>query len=160
MFTPGECPARALGRLSLAREREGESLCSAAQVPSSDTTHRWTRSNQDLYRDAPRWPRRLSSPSMLMPFQTVGAHRVHQGKTELSNLFSLFSPLPPVECLSWLECKNLLPIILHADDSPTVLLRLVVKCLRERADFGGRQPFSRTVRILARGIVVQNDHRQ
>src|SRR5262245_6682436 len=56
----------------------------------------------------------------------VGAHGVHEEKTELSNLFSLFSPFPPVECLSWLECKNLLPIILHADDGPTVLLRLVI----------------------------------
>jgi len=60
----------------------------------------------------------------LMRFQTVGANGVHQEKTELSNLFSLFSPFPPVEGLSWLECKNLLPIILHADDCPAIPLRL------------------------------------
>ena len=55
-----------------------------------------------------------------MPLRTVGAHGVHQEKTELSNLFSLFSPFPPVECLSWLECKNLLPIVLHADDNAAI----------------------------------------
>src|SRR5262249_3550389 len=110
--------------------------------------------------DAPRWPRRLSSPSTLMPFQTVGAHGVHQRKTELSNLFSLFSPFPPVECFSWLECKNLLPIIFHADDGATVLLRLVIKCLRKRADLGVGQFLSRTVRIFSLCVVVQHEHRQ
>ena len=59
--------------------------------------------------------------SMLMPFQTVGAYGVHHEETELSNLFALFSPFPPVECLSWLECKDLLPILFHADDCPAVL---------------------------------------
>src|SRR5215831_9423720 len=97
---------------------------------------------------------------MLMPFQTVGAHGVHQEKTELSNLFSLFSPFSSVECLSWLECKNLLPIILHADDCPAILFGFVIKCLRERADLGIGQPLSRAIGILTRGIVVQDDHCQ
>src|SRR5215471_6031849 len=93
-------------------------------------------------------------------FQTVDAHGVHQEKTELSNLFSLFSPFPPVECLSWLECKNLLPIIFHGDHSPAVLLRLVIKRLRERANLGVWQSLSRSVCVLALGIIMQDDHRQ
>src|SRR5262249_43480405 len=90
----------------------------------------------------------------------VGAYGVHREKTELSNLFSLFSPFPPVECLSWLKCKNLLPIVFHADDCPAIFLGLVIERLRKRSDFRGGQPFSGTVRILARGVVVQDDHCQ
>src|SRR5215475_2708880 len=88
---------------------------------------------------------------MLMPFQTVGAHGVHQGKMELSNLFSLFSPFPPVECLSWLECKNLLPIILHADDCPAIFLRFVIKRLRVRANFRVGQSFHLNNSTVAKG---------
>src|SRR5215471_9671598 len=87
-------------------------------------------------------------------FQTVDAHGVHQEKTELSNLFSLFSPFPPVECLSWLECKNLLPIIFHADDYPAVLLRFVVQRLGERTDFRVRQALGRAIRVLSLHVVV------
>src|SRR6516225_417524 len=77
-----------------------------------------------------------TQPSINRSKRSGSSRGVHQEKTELSNLFSLFSPFPPVECLSWLECKNLLPMILHADDGPTVFLRFVIKRLRERADFG------------------------
>src|SRR5262249_12199563 len=97
---------------------------------------------------------------MLMPFQTVAAYGVHQEKTELSNLFSLFSPFPPVECLSRLECKNLLPVVSHADDGPAVLLFLVIKRLREGADFRIGQSLSRAVRIFPLCVVVQYEHRQ
>ncbi len=60
---------------------------------------------------------------------------------------------------SLLECKNLLPIVLHANDCPAVLLRLVIQRLRERADFGVVQSLSGTVRILSLCIVVQHEHR-
>src|SRR5262249_61841144 len=53
-----------------------------------------------------------------------------------------------------LKRKDYLPIIFHADDSPTVLLRLVIKRLRECADFRVGQSLSGAVRILALGVVV------
>src|SRR5262245_19866422 len=59
-----------------------------------------------------------------------------------------------------LKRKNHFPIILHADDGPTVLLRLVIKCLRKRADLGVGQFLSRTVRIFSLCVVVQHEHRQ
>ena len=49
--------------------------------------------------------------------------------------------------------------VLHANDCPAVLLRLVIQRLRERADFGGGQSLSGTVRILSLCIVVQHEHR-
>ena len=58
-----------------------------------------------------------------------------------------------------LKRKDYFPIILHADDCPAILLRLVVKSLGERADFRVGQPVSGTVRIFAFCIVVQDEHR-
>ncbi len=53
-----------------------------------------------------------------------------------------------------LKRKNRLPIIFHADDSPAILLRLVIKGLRERADFRVRQSLSGAVGVLPLGIIV------
>jgi hypothetical protein len=35
----------------------------------------------------------------------------------------------------WFERKYLFPVVLHADDDPAILLRLVIKFLRKGADF-------------------------
>src|SRR5207248_11797608 len=79
-------------------------------------------------------------------FSNSGCIQCSTGATEISNLFSLLSPFPLVEFLSLLECKNVLPIILHADDCPAALFRLVIERLRERADFRVGQPVGGTVR--------------
>src|SRR6266481_1485565 len=76
-----------------------------------------------------------------------------------ANLQATNSTLCPAHSFV-LKRKDYLPIILHADDHPAVLLRLVVERLRERADFRVRQPFSGTVRILSLCIVVQHKHRE
>ena len=59
-----------------------------------------------------------------------------------------------------LKGKNHLPILLHADDCPAVLLRLVVERLRERADFRVGKPFSGTVRVLPLCVIVQHEQRK
>src|SRR6266436_4814344 len=86
-------------------------------------------------------------------FSNSGCMQCSTGATEISNPFSLLSPFPLVEFLSLLECKNLLPVVFHADDHPAVLLRLVIQRLRERADFRVRQPVSGTVGVFAFRIV-------
>src|SRR5439155_10933213 len=93
-------------------------------------------------------------------FSNSGCIQCSTGAMEISNLFSLLSPFPLVEFLSLLECKNLLPITLHADDCPAVLFGFIVERLCERADLRVGQPLSRTVRILSLCIVVQHEHRQ
>src|SRR5215475_8569490 len=59
-----------------------------------------------------------------------------------------------------LEREHLLPVVLHADDDPAALLRLVIERLGEGADPGVGQPLGRSVGILARRIVVQHEHRE
>src|SRR4030095_10968143 len=59
-----------------------------------------------------------------------------------------------------LERENILPVVLHADDDPAALLRLVVERLREGAALGVGRPLGRSVAILARRIVVQHEHRE
>src|SRR5271165_4570094 len=61
---------------------------------------------------------------------------------------------------SLVEREDALPVVLHADDSPAVLLRLVVQRLGEGADLCIGQSHRRAVGILALRIVVQHDHRQ
>jgi hypothetical protein len=53
------------------------------------------------------------------------------------------------------EGKDPLPIVLHADDSPAVLSRLVVECRSEGAELAVAQAASRTVGVFAGGIAVQ-----
>src|SRR5215510_4164558 len=59
-----------------------------------------------------------------------------------------------------LERENILPVVLHADDDPAALLRLVVERLGEGANLGVGQPLGRSVAILACRIVVQQEHRE
>src|SRR5262245_1530424 len=56
--------------------------------------------------------------------------------------------------------EDALPVGLHADDQPALLLRLVVKCLGEGADPGVRQSLRRAVGVFAYRIVVQENRRQ
>src|SRR6185436_6306722 len=61
---------------------------------------------------------------------------------------------------SWFESEDALPVLLHADDGPALLLGLVVEGLGERADLAGGETGSRSVRVLARRIVVQHQHHE
>src|SRR6516165_8814085 len=55
---------------------------------------------------------------------------------------------------SLIKGKDALPIVLHADDGPAILLRLVVERLRKGADLGiGKS-------LLALRVVVQHEHHQ
>jgi len=56
------------------------------------------------------------------------------------------------------KAEDTLPVVLHADDHPAVLLGLVVQSLGECADLGVRQSLGRSVRIFARRIVVEDEH--
>src|SRR5262245_39374521 len=49
-----------------------------------------------------------------------------------------------------LEGEDALPVVLHADDRPAPLLRLVVQSLGEGADLRVGQPQGRPVGVLAR----------
>src|SRR5262245_652449 len=60
----------------------------------------------------------------------------------------------------WFECKDALPVVLHADHCPALLFRFVVESLCEGADFGVRQTVGRAISIFTIRIVVQKDHRQ
>src|SRR5215471_13813709 len=65
-----------------------------------------------------------------------------------------------VEARSGLEREDPLPVLLHADDGPALLPRLVVQRLGERADSAGRQPGGRAVGVLPPRVVVEQEHRQ
>src|SRR5579863_7779387 len=58
------------------------------------------------------------------------------------------------------EREDALPVVLHADDDPAVLRRLIVKLRGKTADFGAGQALSRTVGVLSLAIVVQDEHRE
>src|SRR5437773_8086135 len=61
---------------------------------------------------------------------------------------------------SFLEGEYLLPVVLHADHCPAVLLRLVIESLRESADLRVRQTLRRAIGIFALRVVVQDEHRE
>src|SRR5262249_59692984 len=61
---------------------------------------------------------------------------------------------------SLFEREDALPVVLHADHDPTLLLRLVVERRGEGADLGVGQPARRTVGVLALRIVVEHEHRE
>jgi hypothetical protein len=71
-------------------------------------------------------------------------------------------------CLLWVksghralvEGKNALPVVLHADDRPTVFLRLVVKRLRKGADLRIGESLRRAIGVFVLHIVVQHQHHQ
>ena len=52
--------------------------------------------------------------------------------------------------------EDRLPVVLHADDGPAILLRLFVQRRREGAEFDVRQSECRTVGVFARRIIVQH----
>src|SRR5262249_4977299 len=67
---------------------------------------------------------------------------------------------PTIVVWSLLKRKGALPVILHADHRPAVLLRLVVKRLREGADLAVGQALGWAIGVFARGVVVQHQHLQ
>src|SRR5262245_22937615 len=73
-----------------------------------------------------------------------------------------FTPSSPFTLLSTflVEREDAPPIVLHADDGPTLLRGFVVQRLGEGADLGVGQPLSRSVGVLARRIVVKQQHHQ
>src|SRR5262249_25510257 len=56
--------------------------------------------------------------------------------------------------------KDFIPVVLHADHDPALLLRLIVDGFGERADVAVRQALGRAVGVFARGVVVQQQHHQ
>src|SRR4029078_13271029 len=56
------------------------------------------------------------------------------------------------------EPEDALPVLLHADHGPAVLLRFVVERLGKCADLGVRQPRGWAVSIFTRRIVVEDKH--
>src|SRR5262249_4584322 len=58
------------------------------------------------------------------------------------------------------EREDTLPVVLHANDSPAVLLRLVVERLRKGADLRIRKSLRRTVGVFALRVVVQHQHHE
>jgi hypothetical protein len=51
-----------------------------------------------------------------------------------------------------------IPVVLHADDEPAVLLCFIVEGLGEGADLGVWKPQRRTIGLLALCIVMQYEH--
>src|SRR4030095_198516 len=86
-------------------------------------------------------------------FSNSGCIQCSIGATEISNLFSLLSPFPLFEFLSLLECKNPLPVVLHADDCPAIVLRLGHQRVGKRADLRFR-----AVSELAHCVIVMHQH--
>src|SRR4030095_2398436 len=76
------------------------------------------------------------------------------------NCTQIMGPSPSSRTRLLVEAEDLLPVALHADDHPALLAGLVVQALRERPDLAGPEPLGRAVGVLARGVVVQDEHRQ
>src|SRR5215813_13504238 len=93
--------------------------------------------------------------------QPKAAHMRTHSKTQARHRACKLGDTIVIEALSErmlslaLKTKDCLPIILHADDSPTALLRLVIKRLRERADFRVGQSFHLNNSTVANG---SDDH--
>src|SRR5262245_16351777 len=62
---------------------------------------------------------------------------------------------PPPRAVLFLEGKDALPVVLHADGHPSLLLRLVVQRLGEGANLGIRQPLRGAVLVLPFPVIVQ-----
>src|SRR4029077_8307138 len=80
-----------------------------------------------------------------------------QGERRSANLQATNCTLGPARSFVF-KRKDYLPIVLHADDSPAVLLRLIVKGLRERADLRIGQARGRAVGVFAFRVVVKHQH--
>src|SRR5271166_3764877 len=59
-----------------------------------------------------------------------------------------------------LKGENTLPVVLHADDDPAILLCLIVERLGEGPDPRVRQTFGGTVGILSLRIIMEHQHRK
>src|SRR5262249_35210151 len=59
-----------------------------------------------------------------------------------------------------LKGEDAVPIVLHANHYPTLVLRLVMERLGERTDLGVWQSLCRAVGVLALGIIMQHEHRE
>src|SRR5262249_16991489 len=67
---------------------------------------------------------------------------------------------PDMSGASPVEREDGPPIVLHADDRPPSLHRLVIQRLAERSDPGVGEPLGGAVGVLARRVVVQQEHGQ
>src|SRR5215467_7002029 len=61
---------------------------------------------------------------------------------------------------SAVEAEDSLPVVLHADHDPAVLLGLIEQLLGERADLGIGKAVGWSIGIFAGCIVVQHEHLQ
>src|SRR6516162_11116963 len=59
-----------------------------------------------------------------------------------------------------LEIEYPSPVVLHANDEPPVLVRLVIKRLRESPDLSVGQALRRSICVFAGCVIVQNYHRE
>src|SRR5271168_2844361 len=59
-----------------------------------------------------------------------------------------------------IEREDALPVVLHADDGPAVLLCLIIKRRREGADLSIGQALRRTVGVFPLPVVMQHQHHQ
>jgi hypothetical protein len=72
--------------------------------------------------------------------------------------FAAWLGLVPQQISTLFERENTLPVILHADHNPAVLLCLIIQCLCEGADLRVGKSLCRTISVFTLGIVVQHQH--
>src|SRR5260370_6988800 len=63
-------------------------------------------------------------------------------------------------CNSSVEWEDSLPVVLHADDGPSLCFGLVVQRLGKRSDLARGQSLGRAIGIFARRVVVLHQHHQ
>src|SRR5690349_2505470 len=104
----------------------------------------------------------MHAPCQLSPSRGASTPRKQHAPTRKANLHTVSRGKPPSArtAAPLFERKNSLPVVLHADDSPAVLLRLIVKRLRKSADLRIGKPLRRTIGVFAPCIVVQQQHHQ
>src|SRR5262245_53570728 len=95
----------------------------------------------------------------------VSTPNTHERQTEMARgtrPSTLFPPpaQPRLASSSFIEGEDTLPVVLHADHDPAVLLRLVVERLRKGANLGVGESLCGTIGILALGVIVQQQHRE
>src|SRR5277367_3049608 len=89
-----------------------------------------------------------------MPFGPISASR------PWVRSLRIFLGLMPLGFERLIERKYALPVILHADYGPAVLLRLFVKCGREGADLAVGQALRWPVSVFTHRVIVQHQHLQ
>src|SRR5260370_29150060 len=63
-------------------------------------------------------------------------------------------------CNSSVEWEDSLPVVLHADDGPSLCFDIVVERLGKRSDLARGQSLGRAIGIFARRVVVLHQHHQ